>query len=562
MEKKLFLFKLNKEENEEEKKKPTLIERPELSLQEKIFAQQTPAQATFARKPTAAELEKKSIIVDLIEKSWWILVVVFILIFLAFNLNKIKQFGDWLFDHDDSTKTTTPVVETEIKSQVNLPILSGTTYKAETDFGFLNHDIFSEINYYLAGKFTSGEYANGQRIIALGKKINGEQKQFVFVRAEDGTVFLDGEKPSLEIWKKTLESYYLLGEINKKSQNIQLVEQIPSDHPDFLPINNDLVLYREKLLTETGPYNLEQETANNLALTLSFNDYQNMTSSAAANYPSLKIYGKVYSLEELKAQVSANWLAENLTIMDTYLNRATKYILVDQTGVPYIYELAYKDQYQAYQQKTLSEGIFTLQQYGKELSQYTATEDFSIYAKDFANGTTVALPDGLPSTPTIGQDLPGFIYDSAAFEEINTSFKRYIPGFTVSCTNLLEAKILQNVTTDDLEPVGKIFASQTTIYKLKDNNHQLYKFLYDLKFKNTGLNEEEIISQNHDLILSMKNYTRSELSAVQRGKKALELPTLDEYMAKNPLLIIVDSLGDFLVISEGDFITHPECVIK
>ena len=127
---------------------------------------------------------------------------------------------------------------------------------------------------------------------------------------------------------------------------------------------------------------------------------------------------------------------------------------------------------------------------------------------------------------------------------------------------MLEAKILQNVKIDDLESVGKIFASQTTIYKLKDNNHPLYKFLYDLKFKNTGLSEEEIINQNHDLVLSMKNYTRSELSAVQRGKKALELPTLDEYTAKNPLLIIVDSLGDFLAISEGDFITHPECVIK
>ncbi len=536
-----------------------VVEQPKLSLQDKIFAQQTPAQTTFARKPTEKELQQKSMIVELIEKVWWIAIVVFILIFLSLNLDKLKQFGDWLFDHEE--KTTMPVIESQLKSQVVLPILTDTTYKIETDLGFLNRDVFDEVNYYLAGKFTSGEYVNGRRIVALGKKNNGLKEQFVFVATETGAVFLDAGKPNTKAWQKTLESYYLLGEINKKEKNIQLVAQIVSDHPDYLVVNNDLILYREKLLTETGPYNLKTEKIESLALTLDANEYQIMTGSATINYPSLKVYGKVYSLEELQAQVMQNQSVDNLKTMDTYLNRGTKYIIVDQTGLPYVYELADKSKYETYQQKTLSEETFALSLYDQELAQYTATEDFSIYAKDFANGTDVDLPDGLPDLPVVGKDLPGFIYENSAFENLNASFKRYVPGFTVSCTNLVEAKILQNMSLDDLEPVGKIFASQTTLYKLKDNNHPLYQLLYDLKFKNTGLSEEEIIKENHDLILSMKNYTRSELSAIERGRQSLELPIFTEYVAKNPLLLIVNSLGDFLAISEGELVTHPECIV-
>lgn len=561
MENRLIPNQETSEQKPDLKQNTVMAGQPKLSLQEKMFAQQTPAQATFARKPTEKEIKQKTTIVELIEKAWWVLIVVFILIFLAFNLNNLKQFGDWLFTAKEALPDSS-LTETQIKSQVVLPILTGTTYKVETDLGFLNQEVFKEINYYLAGKFTSGEYNGGQRIIALAEKNNGQKVKFVFVATEEGTIFLDGGKPNTQLWRETVESYYLLGEINKKEVNIQLVEQIVNDHPDFLTVNNDLVLYREELLTESGPYQNGGTAATALALTLNTDEYQIMTGTATANYPSLKVYGKVYSLEELQNQVAANWSADHLQIMDKYLNRGTKYIIVDQTGVPYVYELAYKDKYEAYQQKTLAEEIFALSTYSKELKQYTATEDFSIYAKDFANGTEVALPEGLPDLPMVGKDLPGFIYDSDAFEKMETSFKRYIPGFTVSCTHLVEAKILQNLSLEELEPVGKIFASQTIIYKLKDADHPLYHFLYDLKFKNTGLGEEEIVKQNYDLILSMKNYTRSELSAIERGQRTVQTPTFTEYVAKNPLLIVVNSLGDILAMSEGDFITHPECIVE
>ena len=302
------------------KQNAVIAGQPKLSLQEKIFAQQTPAQATFARKLTEKEIKQKTKVVELIEKAWWVLIVVFILIFLAFNLNNLKQFGDWLFTAKEALPDS-PLTETQIKSQVVLPILTGTTYKVEIDLGFLNQDVFKEINYYLAGKFTSGEYSGGQRIIALAEKNNGQKAKFVFVATEEGAIFLDGGKPNTQLWRETVESYYLLGEINKKEVNIQLVEQITNDHPDFLTVNNDLVLYREELLTESGPYQNGGAAATALALTLDTDEYQIMTGTATANYPSLKVYGKVYSLEELQNQVAANWFADHLQIMDKYLNR-------------------------------------------------------------------------------------------------------------------------------------------------------------------------------------------------------------------------------------------------
>lgn len=545
------------ETNEEKPLDPPEKKEP-VSLEERFFVKATPAQETFARKPTAAELKTKSMMIEVLEKAWWIIVILLVLLLLWANIDRFRSLLDFLFEKPVATPTPQVEVMQELQSQVVSPVMTGVVAKVQEDLGLVNRQFFPTINYYRAGKFVSGNYNGGERLIAVAAN-DKETRSFVFVQMPNGEIFMDGGQPNTRLWLANLQSYYLKQEIMVETKAIKFVDQIVADHPDTLPVSETMVLYRERLLTASGPYDEESRGEPQLFWQLPLSEYENLLLLGAANYTSLDIYSKTYDVEELKSQVTDNWTTENLTLMDTYLQGGTKFVVTDRTGLAYIYELAYKDKYQAYQKETGQKESFALQLYRQELVKYTATEEFTFFKKDALSGRQVSWPIGLPATPVVGQDLPGFDYQTTAFEDFATKFNRYVPGLVSTCSEIIDGKILQKVTKDDVEEVGKIFIPQVAIYKLKDSNHPLYRLNYELKFKGTGLSEDEIVAQNRDLILSMKNYTRSELTAIEMGRKKIELPTLEEYVKEVPILVVIDPWGRLVMLSEGTLITQPIC---
>ncbi len=546
-------------ENQPEKTKENDVDK--LPLEDRLFTPPTPAQATFARKPTEKELKRKTLIIEMIEKGWWILAMVIVLILLWLNRFNFTSFFDFLLEPETPTPVPATEKPTALKSQVVAATIMGEVRKLDEDLGFLNENFFTEVNYYSAGQWTTGEYANGERIVVVAKK--GERvRSFVFVKMPDGEVFFDGGKPNTVTWLQNLQGFYLLNEIKAQAKNIKFVSQVTSDHPDFLPVSEKMILYKERLLTDSGPYENESSGMTSLPLPLNANEYKNLSSLAADNYTTLKIYEKIYNLSELQSQVTNNWTDEDLKIMDTYLRGGTKFVVTDATGLAYIYELVYKDKYEAYKKETLETELFSLNLYQEELAKYTATEQFELFQKDLANGINAEWPVGLPKTPPVGQNLPGFDYKTTAFEDVTLFFNSYIPALISTCSDILDAKVLQNLTMAELEAVGRIFVPQATVYKLKDQNHPLNQLAFDLKFRGTGLTDDEIVAANESLILSMKNYTRQELNDIAKGKKKIELPTVSEYASKVPLLFVVDPWQRVLMLEEADVASQPDCVQK
>ncbi|MDO5561647.1 MAG: hypothetical protein Q4G02_02640 [bacterium] len=534
-----------------------------IPLEEKFFAPPTPAQNTFGRRVTQEEIVHREKVANFFEKFLWLVAVIVVMIILWASWPKIEAFLDLLTEPSAAEQISTPQVM-ETTSQVVQPILSGSLYRSTEDFGYLRTTAFTEINYYMAGKFASGKYADAERIIAVAQRNNGEVMNFTFVRTAVGEIFLVGGKPNPQQWLKTLQSFYLFDEINQDAQTIRLVDEIETDHPQTLPVSKAMVLYKQNLLTQVGPYPGEAETAK-LNSNLDFQEYHNLSLLQAQNYPGVKIYDKVYNRDELLNQVRTNLVPNEEAVLDTYINSGTKFVVLDSVGVPVVYELVFTDRYQNYQQDALTKELFALDLYQKELAKYAASDNYLAYRKHVEETQAVQLPEDGPAAPVVGQNLPGFSYAVTDFEfnsDIATVFTDFGPALLSSCTSQKDTKVIQNLTTDDLEPVGKIFVPQATLYRLIDENHPLLQLAYNAKFVNTGLDETEIVAENQDLIVPMKPYTKSELSRIRNGRLKVTLPTLAEYAQQMPLLFTIDPWGRILMIQESAIVSDPACLTE
>lgn len=533
-----------------------------IPLEEKFFAPPTPAQNTFGRRVTKEEIAHREKIAEFFEKFLWLAAVVVVMIILWASWPKIEAFLDLLTAPPAAEQTSTPQVM-EAASQVVQPILTGSLYRSTEDFGYLRPAAFTEINYYMAGKFTSGKYMDAERIIAVAQRNSGEVMNFTFVRTAIGEIFLVGGKPNPEQWLKTLQSFYLFDEINQDAQTIRLVDEIETDHPQTLPISKTMLLYKQNLLTQVGPYPGEAETTR-LNTNLDFQEYHNLPLLEAQNYLGVKIYDKVYNREELLSQVRANLVPDEEVALDTYLNSGTKFVVVDGVGVPVVYELVFADRYQNYQQDTLAKELFALDLYQKELAKYAASDSYLAYRQHIGETQVTQLPEDGPAAPIVGQNMPGFVYAVMDFEfesGIWTVFNDFGPALLSSCTTQRNTQVVQNLTIDDLQSVGKIFVPQATLYRLIDENHPLLQLAYNAKFVNTGLEETEIVAENQGLIISMKPYTTSELSRIRSGRLQVTLPTLAEYTQQMPLLFIIDPWGRILMMQESSIVSDPACLI-
>ena len=546
-----------------EKKEAEIPAAQKIPLEEKFFVSPTPAQNTFGRRVTQEEVAHKEKVREILEKVWWLLVVGVVTLILWASWPKFKAFLDLLTEHSTLEQNSAPGVM-EVTSQVVTPILSGSIYRLNQDLGYLNSNAFAEINYYAAGTFTSGKYAGGERFIVVARRHDGTVMSYTFVHTASGEVFLAGGKPNPAQWLKTLQSYYLLDEINQNSQTIQIVDEIETDHPQTLPISKTMILYRVGLLTQVGPYPGEAEMSQ-LNLNLDFQEYHNLSLLAAQNYSSLKIYDKGYSLEELFNQVRSNLESTAEAALDTYLNSGTRFVVLDKVGVPVVYELAFVDHYQNYQQDTLTKELFALSLYQQELIKYKATSQYQAYRQHAVASASAQLPEDGPTAPTVGLNLPGFVYPLTDFEldsDLATVFDRFGPALLSSCTQQTTTKVMQNLTLADLKPVGKIFIPQATLYRLADEQHPLFTLAYEAKFVNTGLTDEEIVAQNQDVIVPMKPYTQSELSQIRNGRLKVTLPTLAEYAQQMPLLFVLDPWGRIVMLQESTVVSDPACIVE
>lgn len=186
--------------------------------------------------------------------------------------------------------------------------------------------------------------------------------------------------------------------------------------------------------------------------------------------------------------------------------------------------------------------------YGKKYDQITDTTDLKIY-NYLSGGSEVYVVDstGLVrkyslSTPvnilTFTTLKPKGVSADLNFKnsDITTSeslFNTYNSFITSGCGSNLDTAVVQNIADTELTKIGT--KSGQDIYKLKDANHTLLKYTYNLK-----------VSEIDD-------------STFKEMRPGETKPTYEQYVAKNPLLLMRDSWGRLLILQEWDYVLPGGC---
>jgi hypothetical protein len=150
--------------------------------------------------------------------------------------------------------------------------------------------------------------------------------------------------------------------------------------------------------------------------------------------------------------------------------------------------------------------------------------------KEFPN------PPTYPIEPTY--DL-SFLSNQAIFNTNEKSYKSYSTAFPGTCGLIGDLNTVSGIADNDLIPIGKF--DNVSIFKLKDTNHPLYRDQYKAK----------VTSQITSLDTNGKEFQDSNaFSSLNNGTK---MPTFEEYVKQNPLLLFRDPFNRLMIAGEWDY---------
>lgn len=135
---------------------------------------------------------------------------------------------------------------------------------------------------------------------------------------------------------------------------------------------------------------------------------------------------------------------------------------------------------------------------------------------------------------TKGEEYSGVFFDKSDFKNLSSSYLKYGDVVPSSCGMPRGNKVLKNIIDTDVEKVGEL-KNGTSLYALKNKNHLFYKEQFELKITNQL---EYFTSLNPD-----------------RPK----VPTYEEYVAKNPVLLYKDMWDRWNIIGEFDYNVDAGC---
>ncbi len=516
------------------------------------------AQETFGRHQTAQEIRAEKIRTFVFEMGVWLLALFLVALIVFFNWSSIKSFLDLVMGDRDPAPVVLPEPEVT-PSNVVTSMWTGTAYQLSEDLGWIRSDLFSDLTYYAAGEAVTPEYQGAKRFFAVGILTSDSTlATYEFWQLPDGQVLLNGEKQNPIRYMRLLNDFYVRMIFTDK---VSIIDQLQGDWPLTLPISASMLAYRREVLTDLGPYDGVNTGSPRLALALPREYYQQLSPLDAANYLDLRLYAKMYSGEELYSQIAPNLSSSDEWIADRFLFGGSKLIVTDKTGVSYVYELVFRDKWDNYL-PTHEYDLRSLEYYKQELIKYTATASFASYKQKALAGQVLALPDGQPRMPVISYGLPGIDFAAREFEFSETPvFSRYTSAYTAACYPRIDAKVIQNVTSDELVAVGRLFTSQLPVYRLRDREHWLEQLAYRLKITRATIPWSEIVAAHQELLIKLNQISEDNARDIRRGEKALEQTSDRQYAAGLPLLLIPDPWGRYLLVWEDDLDFLRNCDI-
>jgi len=419
---------------------------------------------------------------------------------------------------------TVPEFQVPDTSTITDSSLTGTIKLISQDLQLFKEDV-SEINgtivppvYYEAGTFTTGEYQGYRRIIGVitANTFSGGGA-YVFLTKDDQKYFVQ-KLPEFPTVSHLDENLF--------SDKVILADNLPTEHPISIPLDDHFVLYRQEIPTRpfvTQVNDKFNQTIGRNVLEDTYPDLARLNSPVKSVAFFAQGSQKPNYVGEIPPEVQR---AEEMR--EAYFQTSTAVFVTDSTGLTYQYDLSTP--------KIVADYYPALEKFEQEYEVYQAAQEkYQSAAEAYEKKITQGLPAERPIYPDYPESV-GSPYLSFAKGEITSSeplMNSYKSSFPGTCGTEGNTDVLKNVKQEELKQIGTI--GNQPVWVLADSQHPLLKYAYETKITNTS--EEGFPAVN----------------------KGATKPSYEAYIAQNPLLIIQDYWGRFVTLGEWDYLLEGGC---
>ncbi len=421
-----------------------------------------------------------------------------------------------------SAGETTGVKEFETPPEYQMPdtssieedLLSGEIKRIDEDLELFvpdlgqNKDIVVSPIYYEAGFFVDGPLKGYKRIVGVATPYTPwGALTFVFA-TNDGKQYITEKN----------DDKYINEEIN--TNKVSFVESLSSQHPQTIALDDVFVLYRKSISTTSIDSTVTNHSGRNMYRYVLDDQFLDMK-ELESNDPYLKFMSKDYvSRDYSQGDIDGQ---DVLEIEGEYFDSLTNVRVMDKTGLVYIYDLTTKEDLQRYFREK--------KQYDVDHKKYeNEYEDYLAKIKQGINSDELSYPQ---SPDQVQVPSLSFANTNASYNMEEDLFDSYKTAFPAACGVGNVTYAIKNINEDDLMRIGT--NEMGDVWKLKDPDHPLLKLAYKIKVEDAY----------DDWFLEINNMERK--------------PTFEEYVAQNPLLIIKDHWGRYVVVGEWDYIMEGGC---
>jgi len=392
-------------------------------------------------------------------------------------------------------------------------LFSGHLKKLGQDLGIYKYsqdDLLNnprpEFVYYEAGTFNSGELAGYTRIVAVRSNIGPDLPMVIVLATKDfASYFLDD--PDGET-KKYPEDYVQNPYYFLNKDKIMATKVFATEHPQEIDLNQDIALFSSEYPTTTVyPKNYDDADSKIVSqLVTNFSAYKQLDSP----FNNLTMYFQPFTADTSYLDQMEENEKEKLKLKQQYFVGESTVFVLDSTGLPVSYSL------------TKPENIKT---YEKDSAEFeTLWKKFEVQLQRFNDGEISEYPD----TPEY-VDSPSLGFDTSSLANTNDVklFSSYKYAFPAICSYSLATEIVK-LDDSELEQIGLL--DEMPVYSLKNASHPLNVLAYKYKF----------------------DFYEQDATSWQYTNPDIEMPTLEEYTSRHPLLFIKDYWQRWAALGEYD----------
>lgn len=442
-------------------------------------------------------------------------------------LDHLKQF----FITDESATTTQDSSTNDLNAETAITssfaeesLFSGKLQKLAEDLQIFkdpefpqNYEDGLQAVYYSAGVFNSSPLEGYTRIIAI-REPEGPAGIIAYTLATqdfENYILHDPENLAETLPENDWQNPYQYLDKNK----IVDTQTFATHHTQVIELDDTFALNLKDYLTE---YEITKESAEGYdvyspSLTTTLTGYEPLSS----NYSALKLFFKPYeTIENNEPGIPEVYLTAQ-RIKNEYFLGETSVVVTDSTGLSMLYSLTTKPAIERYnQEKVVFDRDF--QDYQQLIEKYEAGE-----LEEYP-----AFPNYVEK-PSLGFSSNSI--QTAANLQFYENYHAAIPG---ACGIDLDTPFIK-IDESQLEEFGSAYG--LPLYRLADSNHDLNKLAYSNKFDQYLETDElgyETFANMHD---------------------GASIPTYEEYLTKNPILILKDYWDRWTMIGEYDILLLGGC---